>query len=209
MRKATLLMLTIPALLIAGESAEAQFHIRKPQLGVYGGFTKPGGEFKDETGNSWNAGALFKLRLTRTFDIRLDAMYSKLGSRDISVTTGGTAEVRSRSNVVLGSVLAELNLGPDSAQYPGDNSVSPYINAGPAMYRYTFDVACTGECGVFIDENEETKLGLNIGAGANIPFNGIPLFVDLRYHRFKTVFPLSQVENTGKMITVSAGFKIR
>jgi opacity protein-like surface antigen len=209
MRKAPLLMLVIPALFSVSGLAGAQIHIRQPQLGVFGGFTKPTGEFKDETGNSWNAGALFKLRVTRTFDLRLDAMYSKLGSREVQFTD---AFIKSASNVVLGSLLAELNLGPDSAQYPGDNAVSPYINAGPAMYRYTFSGTCTDvalACEGFVEDNEETKLGYNIGAGANVPFNGIPLFAEFRYHRFGTVFPLSQIKNTGTMITVSVGFKIR
>ena len=53
------------------------------------------------------------------------------------------------------------------------------------------------------------KIGLSLGFGANIPFMGIPLMAEARYHRFGTVFPIGQVERTATMFTVTAGFKIR
>ncbi len=205
MRKAPLLLIMfVLAFLTVGEPAGAQ--IRKPQLGIFAGGTLPNGDFKQETDIGWNAGALLKVRVTRTIDLRVDGMFTQLGSKNIDF---GNAEVDSKSNVALASLLAELNLGPDSAQYPGDNSISPYINGGPALYRYKFEGSCTGACDGFETEGEETKVGVNFGFGANVPLGRIPAFAEVRYHRFGTVFPITQAESTATMITLSVGVKIR
>ncbi len=197
------MLVTIAALLAIGDEAGAQ--IRQPQLGVYGGLTLPRGDLKLETDLGWHAGALGKVRVTRTFDARIDGAYSRLGSKTAEYPE---ASVESESELLFGTLVAELNLGPDSAQYPGDNSVSPYINIGPGIYRHKFEAVCTGNCGGFIGSQEETKMGLTIGAGANVPFGRIPLFAEFRWHRFGTVLP-SQFETTVTMFTFSAGFKIR
>jgi len=198
MRKAQLLLVMITALLAVSDEAGAQ--LRQPQLGVYGGLTLPRGELKLQTNPGWHAGALGKIRVTRTFDARIDGAYSRLGSKTIEFAD---ASVKSKSEILFGTLVAELNLGPDSAQYPGDNSVSPYINAGPGIYRFKFDDTCTGNCEAFFASDEETTFGVSIGAGANVPLRRIPLFAEFRWHRF------SPFETTVTMFTFSAGFKIR
>lgn len=210
MKKALLLSMAIPCMLASSGIAEAQFRVRKPQLGLFGGATLPRGDFSEETDPGWNAGALFKVRLTRVIDARIDGTYSKLGTQVIDFAN---AEVESQSELTFGTLLVELNLGADSAAYPGDNSVSPYINAGPGFYQFKFEGTCDeltpAACDGFLESGDETNLGLTIGFGANVPFRGIPLFAEARYHRFGTVFPIGQVERTATFFTVSAGFKIR
>lgn len=210
MRKAFLLSMFVPALIAVSEPAGAQFSIRKPQLGVFGGVTLPRGDFSQETDPGWNAGGLFKVRVTRTIDARIDGTYAKFGSQSFDFAN---AEVDSESEVTFGTLLFELNLGPDSAAYPGDNSVSPWINFGPGIYRMKFEGTCTdvlpNGCEGFLESNEKTSMGLTIGIGANVPFYRIPLFAEARYHRFGTVFPIGQVDRTATFFTVSAGFKIR
>lgn len=196
--------LVIPALLIMSATAEAQ--LRKPQLGIYGGGTAPRGDFKEETDIGWHAGALLKIRVTGAIDVRLDGAYNKFGSKTLDFTD---ATVTSESKVMFAALNAELNLGPDSAAYPGDNSISPYLTAGPAMYAFEFETSCTGECLGTSVEDKKTKLGLNIGAGANIPVRGFPIFAEIRYHRFSTIFPVAIEEGTATMFTASVGFKIR
>lgn len=203
-RTMSLAALALSLLLVSVDRAGAQ--IRQPQIGVSGGATVPTGDFKDDTGIGWNAGGLLKVRVWKSFDLRLDGLYSKLGSRNLEFAN---ATVNSESNLSAASLLVELNLGPDSAQYPGDNSVSPYINAGPAWYRYKFEGVCTGGCTGFEQEGEETKIGFNAGFGANVPYRGFPLFAELRYHRFGTIYPVTQVSSTATLLTVSAGFKVR
>ena len=206
MKKASLLLMSFPAFLAMSESVEAQFQIRKPQLGIFGGATVPRGDFAQETDYGWNAGALFKVRVTRSIDARIDGTYARFGSQFIEFSN---AEVDSESEVSFGTILGELNLGTDSAAYPGDNSVSPWINAGLGYYRFKFEGTCTGACEGFVDENEENSIGWTAGFGANVPFRGIPLFAEARYHRFGTLFPIGQVDRTATFFTVSAGFKIR
>lgn len=204
MKAPLLLMMFVLALFTASEQGGAQ--IRSPQFGIFAGGTLPRGDFKAETEPGWNAGGLLKIRVTRSLDLRLDGMFTQLGTRTIDL---GTAAVDSKSDVALASFLAELNLGPDSAQYPGDNTVSPYINGGPALYRYKFEGTCTGACEGFLSGNEESGVGLNVGAGANVPLWGIPAFAEVRYHRFGTMFPITQADATATMITVSVGVKLR
>ncbi len=206
MKKASLLLLIFPSFLAMSESADAQFQIRKPQLGIFGGVTLPRGDFGQETDPGWNAGGLFKVRVTRSVDARIDGTYAKFGSTSIEFSN---AEVESQSEVTFGTLLAELNLGADSAAYPGDDSVSPWINGGLGYYRYKFEGTCTGTCEGFVEENEENNIGWTVGFGANVPFRGFPLFAEARYHRFGTLFPIGQVDRTATFFTVSAGFKIR
>lgn len=202
----TTFVATIAVTLLLAPTDRAGAQIREPQLGVSGGATVPIGGFKEETGIGWNAGGLLKVRVWKAFDLRVDGLYSKLGSRNLEFAN---ATVNSESNLTVASLLLELNLGPDSAQYPGDNHISPYINGGPAWYRYEFEGVCTGDCTGFAQEGEETKIGFNAGFGANVPYRGFPLFAELRYHRFSTLYPVTQVNATATLLTVSAGFKIR
>lgn len=205
--KAVLLlsMAMVPAVLTMSERADAQ--LRKPQAGIYAGGTIPTGDFKDEANTGWHIGGMIKARVTGAVDVRLDGAYSKFGSKDFDFTT---ATVASETNVAFGALSAELNLGPDSAAYPGDNSISPYITGGLGMYRFSFKGTCSGACTGFNgDPDSKTKLGFSIGAGANIPLRGFPTFAEVRYHRFGTVFPVSGLDGTATMLTASFGLKIR
>ena len=210
MRKALLLSMLVPGMFAISETAGAQLRIRKPQLGIFGGATLPRGDFGRETDPGWNAGALLKVRVTSSMDARIDGTYTKLGSQFVEFAN---AEVDSRSEVTFGTLLIEFNLGADSAAYPGDNSVSPWINVGPGVYRMKSEGTCTAiqsaGCDGFLNTTEKSSLGLTGGIGANVPFYGIPLFAEARYHRFGTIFPIGQVERTATMFTISAGVKIR
>jgi|SRR5687768_12386880 len=192
------------ALVTMSESANAQ--IRKPQLGIYAGASVPTGDFNEEAGIGWHAGALFKVRVTGSIDVRLDGAYNRFSTQVIDIET---ARVESESQVTFGALNAELNLGPDSAAYPGDNSISPYLTGGPGIYRSSFEATCTGACTNDEASGSESKFGFNIGAGANVPFRGIPLFVEFRYHRFGTTLPISQLSGNATMITGSIGVKLR
>ena len=200
-----LLSMMVPALLITSERAQAQF--RKPQVGIYGGVTLPLGDLKDDTNTGWHAGGLFKARVTGSIDARLDVAYAKFGSKDFNL---GTATVNSEANLLFGTLNAELNLGPDSAAYPGDNSISPYITAGPGVYRLDFEATCSGACTGFNGDAESTtKVGVNIGAGANIPLWGFHTFAEVRYHRFSAEFPSTGEAGSASLLTASAGVKFR
>ena len=179
----------------------------KLQAGVFGGISAPKGELRNETKVGWNAGGLVKMRIAGPLDVRLDGAYADFGSRQFNVTT---ATIDSKANLLFGTLNAELNLGPDSAQYPGDNSISPYIFAGAGRYQTKFDVTCTGQCALVLTTGDDrTAWGFNLGAGANIPIGPVPTFVDFRYHRFGTRFPGLGEDGTGTLITASVGVKLR
>ena len=212
MKRASLLLTVVTACLAISDSAGAQFQVRKPQLGVFGGATLPRGDFGEDVEIGWHAGALFKVRVTHSLDARIDGTYSRFGTAEIEFDN---ATVESKSDVAYGTLVGELNLGADSAAYPGDNSVSPYINGGIGMYRFKFEGTCTdapgspGACDDFARTNEDTNIGFTIGAGANVPLSGLPAFAEFRYHRFGTVFPIRQANQTATFFTVSVGIKIR
>jgi hypothetical protein len=205
--KPRIILSCLAMLVLASASrASAQGLGTKPQLGIFGGLSSPKGDLRNETKNGWNAGALFKIRIAGPFDMRLDGAYSDLGTRTFNLTT---AAVTSKTNVLFGALNGELNLGPDSAQYPGDNSVSPYILAGVGKYRSRFDLTCTGECPLDLSVDRKDSWGFNIGAGTNIPIGPVPAFVDIRYHRFGTRFPGLGQDGTGTLVTASFGVKLR
>jgi opacity protein-like surface antigen len=200
-------MLAIAAVAMSAR-AEAQGLFTKPQLGILGGVTLPTGELEEDAATGWHAGGFFQIRLRGALDARLDGAYNKLGSKTFDFDS---AVIDFDANVAFGSLSAVLNLGPDSAAYPGDNSISPYIMAGAGVYRVKSEGTCTGSaCSqVNIEDFTTSKAGFNLGAGANVPLWGIPAFAEFRYHRFGTTFPGTRLDGTATMLTGSVGIKIR
>jgi hypothetical protein len=175
----------------------------RPTAGIFGGFAVPSGDFKQEVGNGWLAGGLIKMRAYGSLDVRVDGTYVKFGSKDLAVTE---ATVATDASMIFGTLNVLLNMGPDSAAYPGDNSVSPYLLAGAGSYQLEYDWACEGQCTQFIFPGKRTHLGFNAGFGATVPFLGIRAFAEGRYHR---IFRDVGDGGSQSMILISAGVKIR
>lgn len=179
----------------------------RPTAGIFGGGSLPSGDFNDEVGTGWHAGALLKMRAYGALDVRVDGAYSKFAKKDI---VGTLATVTTNAHLIHGTLDGQVNLGPDSAAYPGDNSVSPYLLAGFGLYNLDYDATCTGTsgtgCAGFVDPERRTHSGVNIGGGASIPLLGTRTFIEGRYHRImrKTTEGQSRA-----MVTISAGIKIR
>jgi hypothetical protein len=183
-------------------TAEAQGPGR-PTAGIFGGVTLVSGEFGDEVGNGWLAGGLVKMRAYGAFDVRLDGTYVKFGSKDI---VGTVATVSTDASVVFGTLNALVNLGPDSAAYPGDNSVSPYLMAGLGLYELDYKAECAGTCAGFDDPEKKTHFGANVGFGATVPLLGIRTFAEARYHHISR----GAIDGgSRRIILLSAGVKIR
>jgi hypothetical protein len=195
-----ILAIAIPTVLSA--TAEAQGPGR-PTAGIFAGFAVPNGAFKQEVGNGWLAGGLIKLRAYGPLDVRIDGTYVKFGSKDLAVSE---ATVATDASMIFGTLNVLLNMGPDSAAYPGDNSVSPYLIAGAGSYQLEYDWACEGQCTQFIFPGRRTHAGFNAGFGATVPFLGIRTFAEGRYHR---IFRDVGDGGSQSMILISAGVKIR
>jgi len=200
----------IAALLVGAVTTDAQAQLfARPTVGIFGGLASPRGTLDDEAGSGWNAGALFKMRAYRALDIRVDGTYAKFGAVDfdIPLVSGDTAVGHLDPKIPFATLDAHINLGPDSAEYPGDNTVTPHFLVGVGVYKLDYNFTCTGPC---VDEIRiiptENHFGLNVGGGATIPLLGIRSFVEARYHR------ISQKPEFGDartFITISAGLRIR
>jgi hypothetical protein len=179
----------------------------RPSAGIFGGVTIPRGDLSDEVDMGWHAGALAKIRAYRAIDARIDGTYAKFGKKSVESTS---ATVSTDGNVAFGTLGAVLNMGPDSAAYPGDNSVSPYLLVGIGMYRLDFKAVCSGICTTddfeFASPKVENKLGVNIGFGATVPVAGIRTFAEGRYHRISTS---DEIGGSRSMFLLSIGVKFR
>jgi len=200
------LRLSLLAMALTGFAAttEAQQGPGRLTAGVFGGITLPSGDFGDEVGNGWHAGALAKMRLYGVLDLRADGTFNKLGKKDI---IGTIATVTTDAQLIHGNLDLLINLGPDSAAYPGDNSVSPYIMAGAGSYNLDYKADCTGTgCSDFDDPGSRNHFGVNIGGGATFPLGPLRTFVEGRYHRISRSFSEG---SSRSMILISAGVKFR
>ena len=210
MRRKTCLSVSLIAVVCAAvlsmpTAARAQSGFgQRLTAGVYGGLTIPRGAFDDEVGTAWNGGGFGKIRVYGPLDLRIDGTYSKFAKKDI---VGTIATVTTDGRVLFGTVNALVNLGPDSAAYPGDNSAAPYILAGFGRYQLDYKASCVGEgCTTFEEPGKNTHNGINIGGGSTFPLGGVRTFIEARYHRI-----MREATDGGSraMVTISAGLKIR
>ena len=174
----------------------------RPSAGIFGGVTIPRGDLSDEVDMGWHAGALAKIRAYKAIDARIDGTYAKFGEKSVE---GTTATVTTDANVAFGTLGAVLNMGPDSAAYPGDNSVSPYLLVGVGLYRLDYKAVCTGACANFLTPELENNFGVNIGFGATVPVIGIRTFAEGRYHRINR----NNDFGARSMFVLSVGVKFR
>lgn len=208
MKRACLSLVVLALAVTTGSDAQAQLFGR-PTAGVFGGITTPHGDFGEEVNNGWNAGILVKARLYGALDLRLDGTYAKLGKATFVyplITPGDTVTIRTDAKAPYATLDAHVSLGPDSAEYPGDNTVTPHVLAGIGLYHLDYVTSCSGPCDGVTTLPAQNHFGINFGGGATIPIAGLRTFVEARYHR------ISRKPEDGdqrSLVTVSAGFKIR
>ena len=188
---------------IAAPAEAQQEGFGRPTAGIFGGVSLPTSDFKQTVGNGWHAGALIKARAYGPLDVRIDGTYSRLGDKEIDE---GIAVITTKPKITFGTINALVNLSPDSAAYPGDNTLSPHIIAGIGGYNLDFNATCAGECTTFNNPEAKTYWGLNVGGGATVPIAGIRTFVEGRYHRISR--PLEE-GGARWMFLISAGVKLR
>jgi hypothetical protein len=207
MNRARLSLLAIALLAAISTNVQAQF-LARPTAAVFGGLTTPRGDFGDEVDNGWHAGILLKARAYRALDIRVDGVYSKFGKKHVIIplNTVDTVVFDTDASIPFGTLDAHLNLGPDSAEYPGDNTVTPHIVGGLGIYQLDYKLTCSGPCEGFETVPKQKHMGFNVGGGATIPIGPLRTFVEARYHR------VSRDPEDGDaftLITLSGGIRIR
>lgn len=204
--KCAFLLVIFSVMLAVASSAHAQRVIPgRFSAGVFGGFSKPTGDFKLLAGSGWHVGGFLKADVVGSFDLRLDGTYARFGKKDIEVSDPD-AVVTTNTSVAFGTLSGVLNLGSDSAAYPGDNSVSPYLIGGAGYYRYTYDDTCAGDCtDLNIISGLRTRFGVSAGGGASVPILGFRTFIEARYHAVR----VDGIELPSSMLLVSAGIKTK
>jgi hypothetical protein len=206
MKRGRVSLLAIALVAAASVEAHAQF-LARPTAGIFGGLTTPRGDFGNEVANGWNAGVMIKARLYRALDLRVDGTYAKFGREHIVIPLNPTDTVVFDTDATLpfATLDAHLNLGPDSAEYPGDNTITPHILGGIGVYELDYKITCAGVCG-FETVPKQKHMGLNVGGGATIPLGPVRTFVEARYHR---VSRKPEDGDAFTLITLSAGIRIR
>ena len=152
---------TASALALCATAASAQVG-RPVSLGISGGASVPSGDLGDGLESGFNIGGLLQVSpATSPLGLRLEGNYHRF-DYDAGVD-GNTRLISGVANGVL--------------RFPGQ-VVRPYLIAGIGAYNLGGEVAN-------VDLDSETNVGLNGGAGIDIPLSGIAAFVEARYH---TVF---------------------
>ena len=175
----------------------------RPTAGIFAGVTSANGQFGDEVKNGWFAGGLIKMRAYGAIDVRVDGNYVKFGRNEV---VAELSSITTDASMVFGTLNALVNFGPDSATYPGDNSVSPYMLFGAGLYELDYKAECEGQCEGFLDPVKDRHFGLSAGFGATVPVFGIRTFAEGRYHRISRDLAAGGARS---MILVSAGVKFR
>lgn len=210
MNRTGLSALVIALAATVGGDAQAQ-GFGRPTAGIFGGVTSPRGDFGSEVNTGWHAGVLVKARVYRALDLRVDGAYAKFGKAKFVfpiTSLEDTVVIRTDGVLRFGTLDAHVNLGPDSAEYPGDNTVTPHVLAGVGMYELDYRTTCTGPCepaGV-TTVPRQNHFGINLGGGATIPVFGVRTFVEGRYHRISRK---AEDGDQRSFITLSAGLRVR
>ena len=165
------------AIALCATTASAQLG-RPVSLGISGGASVPTGTAGDGLESGFNVGGLLQIAPAASpLGMRLEGGYHRF-----DLANGGNGNTRVIDGIANGVV-----------RFPGQ-VVRPYLIAGVGAYNVGGEVA-----GVSLDS--ETNVGLNGGAGIDIPLSGIAAFVEARYH---TVFRDGENLN---MLPVTVGIR--
>ena len=154
---------------------------RRFGAGVYAGGSFPVGEFRDSAKTGYHVAGLASARVNNILDVRIDVVFNKFSDKLLSE---GPAFREVGTNLLFGTVGAELRPDGTSATESVRNRISPFLLAGVGAYRFHFDHVCRG-LGCTGPEREQqsvTTWGLNIGAGAMVPLKGMRTFFQAGYH---------------------------
>ncbi len=151
-------------------------------VGVFAGGSIPTGEFADFASTGWHVGGLLEWNSpTAPFGARIDAAYHSFGDADIE-------------DVSPSIVNATINA---LFKFPTTSTVRPYIIGGGGVYN----VRCNG-C------ESQTKLGINGGAGINVPLSGFSTFIEARFHMIFDSDDEAGIANS-TFIPISVGIHFR
>jgi opacity protein-like surface antigen len=152
------------AVALVSATAAAQANTR-PTFGVSAGAAFPTGDFGDGFKSGYEVGVNIGFTpSTMPFGVRFDGAFNQFDAKDVDDVSSKILRVT--ANAILGSKTVA----------PG--SVRPYAIAGVGVYN----VKAEARVGNATVSSSETKLGLNGGAGIDLPLSGISAFLEARYN---------------------------
>jgi hypothetical protein len=215
MRHTKMILLTVLVLSLIGSCAYAQRTPGTYSIGAFGGVAMPQGpkEFKDYFKSGYGFGGEFKYNVNPkmslagsfsmvNFGIKEKAIEDMVGEPGVKVTIeGGGLKV----NVIQANLLYYL--------MPPESATELYLVGGGGYYMMkpenpdkvevefegeTIDITDMMDMGT---ETSENDMGVQFGAGMDLPLGSMNLFFEGKYH---IVF--TEDEST-KLITVMAGLR--
>jgi opacity protein-like surface antigen len=150
------------ALALTAAAAHAQAttgtSTRPVSFGVAGGLSIPSGDFGDQVKSGFLVGGLLEFaRPASPLAFRVEVDYQRFDSK---LDIRGAGNLRVISGVA--NVLYKF----------GGETARPYLLGGVGVFNSGSSVE---------DSESETDLGLNVGAGLEVPLSGITVFGDVRY----------------------------
>jgi opacity protein-like surface antigen len=159
------------AVSVMAPRAEAQMveQTRAVSFGLGGGATLPVGDLSNAFGTGWHAQASLEFNAAG-IGMRVDGMWHSIPE-----------DAHDHDLRVLAGVLNALFRFSPGAQ------VQPYVSAGVGVYNLKLDEDDDDE------SFEDTRFGINGGAGLRFRLTGLSTFVEVRYHNIFTEGSSTQV----------------
>jgi opacity protein-like surface antigen len=153
----------LAGVVLASSTLAAQAASR-PTVGVSGGLAVPTGDFGDLSSSGYNISAHVGFQpATLPVGVRIEGMYNRFDVKDDLGGEGHTNILALTGNAVL------------AARPATEGSVRPYAIGGVGVYNVKFSAPN-------VSSESDTKFGLNVGAGIELPLSGISAFLEARYH---------------------------
>jgi opacity protein-like surface antigen len=149
-------------------AAQAQTPV---SFGLGGGASLPLGDFGDQAKTGFHGTALVEFQpASLPVGIRLDGAFHRIGFSDLLEDFAGPGNFQ--------LITGTLN-GVYTFMTSAESKFHPYIIAGVGAYNFkaNFDD---------LDDDSETKFGINGGAGFNFGVGGASIFLEGRFHNIFT-----------------------
>ena len=154
---------TLASSTLAAQAAPAS---SRPTFGISGGIALPLGDFGDGFNSGYDIAAHVGFRPSgQAFGVRAEGAFNRFGAKG-----GGSADVHANIFGVTGNLIIGTPATP--------GSVRPYFIGGAGIYNVKAEAKVANST----VSSSDTKFGLNVGAGLDLPLSGIAAFAEARYH---------------------------
>ena len=165
-------------------------------VSLFGGVAVPMGNLDDVSKAGFNFGGAVDLGpASLPFRLRVDLAYTKLGTKEQSMSDPFVLSAKSDVNTLSGTLNAVFTPGTTGT------AIRPYFLGGAGYYNTNFDGEIRGDLGDFDFDETKGSLGFNAGMGVRFQFVGFSSFVEARYHHIMKA--VLTVDDDGSDVTES------